>query len=149
MALSQVVGDRLGAGVVALALELAAQPHDRLDDLGRRFVLAGARPPGARLERLVAAFAISLDQLIDPALREPVGPSDLPGAPPLQEHGVDHVAPHPHTGTRLSSRCPVCPDTSVHYVVAPHTPGPMGKAHHGGSWWLGRWTGSSARSSKT
>ena len=49
MGLGEVVGDRLRAGVVALALELAAQLNDRLDDLRRGFVLARSRPSRARL----------------------------------------------------------------------------------------------------
>src|ERR1700751_4109471 len=44
----QVVGDRLRAGVMALALELSAQLNDRLHEPGRGFVLARARAPGTR-----------------------------------------------------------------------------------------------------
>src|SRR4029077_3644090 len=48
----QVVGDRLGAGVVSFALKLAAQRHDRVDGRLRGCVLARARTSGARLKRL-------------------------------------------------------------------------------------------------
>ena len=50
MALGEVVGDRLRAGVVALRSS-SPQRDDRLDDLAWRFVLAGAR----RLERGASA----------------------------------------------------------------------------------------------
>src|ERR1700722_5147799 len=52
--------------------------------------------------------------------------SDFSGAASLQDHGVHDIPcqPHPsrpHT-SHLSSGCPVSPETSVHYVLKPHTP---------------------------
>src|SRR5215469_2825538 len=53
----------------------------------------------ARLEGLITPSAEPPKQLIDPALGDPVRLSDLAGTPALQQHGVDHIASHPHTGT--------------------------------------------------
>src|SRR5262249_56752261 len=101
-------------------LQLSPQPQDLIDELSSGLVRAGSRPSRARLEGLVAAGAEPPDQFVDPALREPVRPGDIADAPALQNHGVDQVARHPHTGTPFIG-CPVSTETSVRDVLKPHT----------------------------
>ena len=75
------------------AAELHGLPASLLSDNGA--VFTGSYRGGKvlleyELERLVSALPIAPDQLIDPALGDPVRPGYLPGAPPLQQHGVDY-----------------------------------------------------------
>ena len=111
--LNQVVPDRLRAGVEALLTELLAQPHDLVLELGGGPVGDVLRRPGPRLDRFVASRPVPPHHLGHPALGHPVGPSHLPVAPPLEDHGLDHVPrqlhrrPPSQVSTMLRHRCPL------------------------------------------
>jgi hypothetical protein len=63
MLLSQMPGDRLGAGIQPLPGQIPAQPEDQLDGRrwGRRRLVV--RPAGPWLERLTAFFAVRATNL--------------------------------------------------------------------------------------
>ena len=88
---------------------------------GAVLVRAGVRPPAARLESRITALAEAPDELVDPGPRDPMAPGQLGRTAPLQDHRVDHVPSQPHRCTPLPEGCPLCPETSVHYVLTSHT----------------------------
>ena len=69
----EVVSDRLGAAVVSLREQLLSQGHDGPDHLPWRAIGTGARRPGARLQRLIAAFPVTSQELVGPAAMNAVG----------------------------------------------------------------------------
>jgi hypothetical protein len=74
-----------------------------------------------RHEGFVSALAVARHQLVDPALRDPVAAGEFSGAPSLEDDGVDPMAPQAHLAAPPTQRCPLCPETFVHYVVKSHT----------------------------
>ena len=84
-------------------------------------MLAGAWPSGTGLQGLVAAGPVASDQLVDPAAMDPMSRRQLANGPALQHMRLDEIPRHIHRKTP-SRRCLLCPDTSVAYVLKPHTP---------------------------
>src|SRR5712691_7608777 len=91
--------DRVRAGVMSGASELAPQREDGVLDLRPDLVRAGARAVRARLERRVPAVAIAGHELIDPAARDAMAPGELARTAALEHDRVDHVAAQTHRNT--------------------------------------------------
>jgi hypothetical protein len=110
---TEVVGDRGRTGIHAEINELLAERHDLVLELRRCSVRDPVRGPGPRLQRLLTGGSIPGDQLAGPALGHTVGPGDLPVAPALQQHRLDHVPRQLHRGpptqvsTMLRHMCPL------------------------------------------
>jgi hypothetical protein len=73
----QVMGDGLGAGVMAVVDQAMAEAEDGGFGLRIDLVRAGAWAARARLQGLVAALAEAGDELVDPASGDPVLLSQL------------------------------------------------------------------------
>ena len=109
----QVVVDGLCAGVQTLVGELLSQRHDLVLQLGAGAVGDVLRRLRPRLDRGVAAVPEPLEELRYPTLGDPVGPGNLPIAPALKNHRLDHVPcqihrrPPSQVSTMLRHMCPL------------------------------------------
>lgn len=93
---TQVVVDRLRAGVEALLGELFARQHNSILELGWGPVPDPARRPGAWFDRFDAARAVAGDELGDPGLGNPVGGRDLAVTASFELDGFDDVVGQIH-----------------------------------------------------
>ena len=98
-AVREVIGDGLGAGVVAGRGKLT--PHLEDQGLGLRpdLMRTGMWPPRAWLERGVPALAVARHELIDPAAREVVRPGELARTASFECDRIHHVPSQTHRGT--------------------------------------------------